>query len=66
MSVELTDGTSGPDSIVGKLRRAVWGEYLGFDPNDQLLLDPFTHDLVLAHRKSVLFWQLYMINIIVE
>ena len=29
-------------------------------------LDPFAHDLVLAHRKSVLFWQLYMINIIVE
>ena len=39
-SIGVTDGSAGPGSFVGKLRRQVWGEFLQLDPEDPKLADP--------------------------
>lgn len=42
LSLGVTDGTAGPDSVVGKLRRKIWAEFLRLDPSDPVLRDPNT------------------------
>jgi len=42
LSIGVTDGTSGPDSFVGKLRRQIFAEYLMVDKDDARLSDPLT------------------------
>ena len=40
ISIGVSDGTRGPNSIVGTLRRSVWAEFLMVERDDSILVDP--------------------------
>jgi len=40
VSMGVTDGKVGPDSIVGKFRRQIWAEFLHLSEDDPKLVDP--------------------------
>jgi len=42
LSVGVSDGTVGPQSYVGKLRRSLWGEFLQLSPDDPILTNVST------------------------
>jgi phosphatidylserine/phosphatidylglycerophosphate/cardiolipin synthase-like enzyme len=42
VSLGVTDGTAGPDSIVGQYRRKIWAEFLKLDYDDPKLMHPST------------------------
>jgi hypothetical protein len=62
LSVGVTDGSAGPDSYVGRLRRQLWAEFLQLSPDDPLLIDPigavaeFDRQAALGDRRVRRYW----------